>query len=135
MEAWTFRAVCRTARGLVVLISVTSCIVLAGSATRSLAVDWRARAAQPHMPRMTGVLYRHEPRVLRYDEAEDKFYRAHSVMAPVRTDRPGGENSYYGNRLTQFRFNGPRAHGGIYSALADDVEQRELQVRKYQYRW
>jgi hypothetical protein len=80
-------------------------------------------------------LYFGQPRVIMYDIERDELRRNASVTMPVLKQPRGRDVSYHGNRLKQFRFVGPDAQGGIYSALAEDKVKRELDSRKYRYRW
>lgn len=74
-----------------------------------------------------------QPRVIRYDAEKDDFARQSSVLSMVsRNRRPGGEHSYSGSRLNQFRFHGKPGRGGIYDAL--DAYQKHLNPRNYEYR-
>lgn len=80
-------------------------------------------------------LYYGQPRVIKYDIERDEIRRNESVTMPVPQQPRGRDVSYHGNRLKQFRFVGPQHQGGIYSALAEDKVERELDSRKYRYRW
>jgi len=80
-------------------------------------------------------LYYGQPRVIKYDLERDELRRNASVTMPVPSQPSGHSVSYHGNRLKQYRFAGPSTQGGIYSALADDTLERNLDVRKYRYRW
>src|SRR5687768_3021836 len=74
------------------------------------------------------------PKILGYDREKDEVVHQDSVMATVRKDRPGGNLSYYGNRMTQFRFKGKSKRAGLYQALDDYKRERKLDPSKYQYR-
>lgn len=80
-------------------------------------------------------IYYGQPRVIKYDLERDELRRNESVTMPVPKQPTGRDVSYYGNRLKQYRFVGPPHQGGIYSALAEDKAERELDSRKYRYRW
>ena len=80
-------------------------------------------------------IYYGQPRVIKYDLERDELRRNESVTMPVPKQPTGRDVSYHGNRLKQFRFVGPQSQGGIYSALAEDKVERELDSRKYRYRW
>lgn len=80
-------------------------------------------------------LYYGQPRVIMYDLEQDELRRNASVTMPVLSQPRGYSVSYHGNRLKQYRFAGPSTQGGIYSALSDDKHQRDLDERKYRYRW
>ncbi|MBX3412208.1 MAG: hypothetical protein KF708_05770 [Pirellulales bacterium] len=80
-------------------------------------------------------LYYGQPRVIKYDIERDELRRNTSVTMPVPKQPKGRDVSYHGNRLKQYRFVGPQQQGGIYSALAEDKLTRELDARKYRYRW
>lgn len=75
------------------------------------------------------------PKVFRYDPDTDKFYHFRSVTNPIFRRRSGGEISYYGNRLTQYRYLGPREQSGIYGALDDYKSRMKLDPSNYKYHW
>ena len=77
---------------------------------------------------------KYQPKVLRYDEREDKFYHASSVMVPPRKELPPGNVAYHGNRLSRYRFIGPQERGGIYAAMEDFNTSRNLDPANYRYR-
>lgn len=95
-------------------------------------VLWGGRTAPAAHPRV-GVFASH-PRVIRYDIERDAFLRHHSVLAPVGSERPGGETAYWGNRLTQFQYLGPPGRGGIYDAMDEYKRHLKLNPRNYRYR-
>ncbi len=79
---------------------------------------------------------RMQPRVLGYDAKLDTFQTQSSVASGSgAAGRPGGEASYYGNRLQQFRFLGPSEQGGFYEAYQWYIEGLNLDPRNYQYRF
>jgi hypothetical protein len=92
------------------------------------AVAWCTEPATDLRPRFP-------PKVLGYDSKRDGFTYSSSVFNPARPDRPAPDINFYGNRLTQFRFIGPRSQSGIYGALDDYKARRQLDPIKYQYRW
>jgi hypothetical protein len=78
--------------------------------------------------------YRPPLKAFAYLPQKDDFLRHESVVAPRTSKRPGGEISYYGNRLTQFRYVGPPQEGGYYDAWSDYARRRKLDAGNYQYR-
>jgi hypothetical protein len=76
-----------------------------------------------------------EPKVLRYDPDRDEFVYQNGVFDTRRPDLPQPDLNYYGNRLSQFRFLGPKAQSGIYGAMDDYKARRKHDPIKYQYRW
>ena len=78
---------------------------------------------------------RYYPRVHHYDAKADKFYHFKSVTVPNPGDSAGDDLTYYGNRLTQFRFTGRPERSGIYGAMDKYKSQLKLEPQRYQYRW
>jgi hypothetical protein len=64
----------------------------------------------------------------------DDFLRYESALAPYLTRRPGGNASYHGSRLNQFRYVGREGEGGYYEAYEDYIRRRNLDPASYQYR-
>jgi hypothetical protein len=73
-------------------------------------------------------------RTLRYRAERDDFLRYESALAPYLTRRPGGNASYHGSRLNQFRYVGREGEGGYYEAYEDYIRRRNLDPASYQYR-
>lgn len=96
-----------------------------------LAAGWAtAVSAAPYK----GVL-RMEPRAIKYYHASDTILHQESGLAIARKVPQGGERAYYGNRLTQFQFIGPAGTGGVYDALKNYKDRRNLDPKNYKYRW
>ena len=77
-----------------------------------------------------------QPRVIAYHPETDSFEFQSSVSTAGSGDRPGGDISYYGNRLTQqYRFLGPSEQGGFYEAYQWYLETLDLNPCNYQYRF
>ena len=92
---------------------------------------WVGRAQAQRSADRSGL---YAPKVLRYDPVKDEFVYIGSVLTRRNDKAPGGDLAYYGNRLTQFRFNGPPEQGGIYRALELYKIQRKLDPKRYRYR-
>jgi len=76
------------------------------------------------------------PRVLRYDSKTDTFTHATSVYTrPIHRPTRGEATYDHGNRLTQYRFIGPRRLSGIYGAIEQYQTRLHRDPRKYRYRW
>ena len=73
------------------------------------------------------------PKVIRYDLKRDRLIHYESILAPA-FPRPGSDTTYHGNRLTQFRFLGPRKRAGLYGVLDRYIEKHKFDPKKYQYR-
>jgi len=78
---------------------------------------------------------REPPRVERYNPITDKFRHIESTLAPLHSERRGGELAYYGNRLQRYKYLGRPNTGGIYDALEDYRLQVGPDPKNYQYRW
>lgn len=75
-----------------------------------------------------------QPKLLRYDEKEDKFYHAHSVLVAPRKELPEGNVAFHGNRLHRYRFIGLPERSGIYGALDEYNASQNLNPANYRYR-
>ncbi len=75
-----------------------------------------------------------EPRSIRYMPGTDELFDQPSSIAPRY--RRGAELStaYYGNRLTEFRWMGPRGRGGMVEFFADEAARKKLDIENYRYR-
>lgn len=78
---------------------------------------------------------RYPPKIHHYDSKKDKFVYIESVQNPIIKDNPGQDLGYYGNRLQQFRFIGPRERAGIYGAMDEYKTRMNFDPEKYPYRW
>jgi len=74
------------------------------------------------------------PRAIRYRYADDSFAHQESSVSMVAKPRAQGDLSYYGNRLTQFRYIGPPGQGGMYEAMEAYKAERPLDPVNYRYR-
>lgn len=76
----------------------------------------------------------HPPRAIRYLPKTDELVDQPSSIAP-RYRRPASlSTAYYGNRLTEFRWIGPRGRGGMYEFFAEENARRKLDIESYRYR-
>jgi len=75
-----------------------------------------------------------QPKVLRYDEKEDKFYHSHSVLVAPRKELPEGNVVFHGNRLQRYRFIGLPERSGIYGAMDEYNAGQNLNPANYRYR-
>ena len=123
MGGW--RALLWAACGWLVLLSVPL-------AAKEPVADDEPPLATRVPARSRSAIY-HPPHTLRYDAERDDIIRQQSVFSYNR-DVPGGPRAFYGNRLTEYRFIGPPGQGGIYDALVNEREERQLDPLKYRYR-
>lgn len=76
----------------------------------------------------------HPPRSIRYVPATDELVDQPSSIAP-RYRRPDSlSTAYYGNRLTEYRWVGPRGQGGMYEFFAEEAARKKLDIESYRYR-
>jgi hypothetical protein len=76
----------------------------------------------------------HPPRSIRYVPATDELIDQPSSIAP-RYRRPDSlSTAYYGNRLTEYRWVGPRGRGGMYEFFAEEAARKKLDIESYRYR-
>lgn len=114
----------RAARAALAGVILYSCAV----SQVALAVPPEKKTFRPHAP------VKYYPPVYAYDLEKDEPILIESSVAPAPSRRPGGKDAYYGNRLQEFRYLGNPKQGGIYQALSEYQEQRQLDPQKYQYR-
>jgi hypothetical protein len=77
---------------------------------------------------------RQPPRSIRYEPATDKLYDQPSSIAPRYRRGREISTAYYGNRLTEFRWLGPRGRGGMVEFFADEAARKKLDVENYRYK-
>lgn len=77
---------------------------------------------------------RQPPRSIRYVPATDELFDQPSSIAPRYRRGRDTATAYYGNRLTEFRWMGPRGRGGMYEFFAEEAARKELDVENYRYK-
>lgn len=101
----------------------------------ALTLAWAAltggdvQARDPLVTRIQAV----PPFVTGYDEETDTFQYQNGALTHT-PPKIGGPEGYSGNRLTQFRYLGPRKTAGLYRVIDDYVETKKLDPAKYKYR-
>lgn len=104
---------------------------LSGLAAALLLTWLSANAAQAQYYRDQ---LRPRPGVREYHPRTDRFVHAESLLFPGGEKRLS-DTALHGNRLTKFRYLGPRKQAGLYRVLDGYIEENGYDPRKYRYRW